>query len=61
MNWLGIYSIGEKLYAQLATVDMVMDVSAHAYPPEVASHHIDSVVDTLVSFCIVEFYNNERC
>ena len=38
-----------------------MDVSTHAYPPEVVSHRIDSAADTLMSFCIMELYNNERC
>ena len=40
---------------------MLMDISVHAYLPEVVSHHIDNVADTLVSFCIMELYNNKIC
>ena len=36
---------------------MLVYIPAHAYPPEVASHHINSAADTLVSFSIMELYN----
>ena len=39
---------------------MLMDVPSHAYPPEIMSHHINGVTDTLVTLSFVEFYNNER-
>ena len=35
-----------------------MYVPAHAYPPEVMSHYIHGVADTLVTFTIVELYKD---
>ena len=31
-----------------------MNISTHAYPPEVMSHHVHGVADTLVALCIME-------
>ena len=39
---------------------MLMNVPLHAYPPEVMSHHVNGVTDTLVTLSIVEFYNDEK-
>ena len=61
VHWLGIYPVGKELYTQFATADMLMDISAHAYSPEVVSQHIESVADTLVTFFIMELCNNKRC
>ena len=53
ISWVYIL-LGRKLNAQFATVDVLVDVSVHAYPPKVASHHVHCVADTLVALCILE-------
>ena len=61
MHWLGVHPVRQKLDTYFVTVDALVDISSHAYLPEVMSHHVDSAADTLVAFGIVEFCNNERC
>ena len=38
----------------LQLLDVLMNVSLHTYPPEVMSHHVDCVADTLVALCIMK-------
>ena len=33
---------------------MLMDVSPHTYPQEVAPHHVDSLADSLMTFSIMK-------
>ena len=58
---VGLHPAGKELYTQLTAVDMLVHVSLHDDLPKVVSDHVDHSADALVSFGIVELYNDKGC
>ena len=54
----GCTTCSEGMYTKLTGADMLVHVSPHTYPPKIVSDHVDHSADALVSFGIVEFYND---
>ena len=61
MHWLGVHIVWKELYTQPTGANMLVYVSMHANPPKVVSDHVDGVADSLVSFGIMELYNDKGC
>ena len=40
---------------------MLVYISLHANPPKAATDHVDQSADALLSFGIVEHYNDKGC
>ena len=48
----------KELYAKLTCAAMLVHISLHTYPPKIMSDNVDFSADALVSFGIMEFYND---
>ena len=60
-NGLHVHPAGKELYTQPTGVNMLVYISLHVNLPKVASESVDCSADALVSFGIIELYNENGC